>query len=107
MPHRAVQRHQYLSNLFEPFGSGLSNAACWGSGSKLFYWSLLMCHVQQSETSFVSQGKITVFVVICGSFIITVNAVVSFLVEMSLILNNSVNDPFLFAVYCSTFCSAA
>lgn len=43
----------------------------------------------------------------CGSVIITVNVVVSFLVETSFILNSSVNDLFLLAVYCSTFCSAA
>lgn len=57
----------------------------------------------------VSQGKITVFVVMtsvhCGSFIITVNVVVSFLVETSFILNSSVNGLVLFAVHCSTFCS--
>ena len=65
----------------------------------------------RAKPHFVSQGKITVFVVMtsvhCGSFIITVNIVVSFLVETSFILNNSVNDLVLLAVYCSTFCSAA
>lgn len=63
------------------------------------------------QPHFISQVKITVFAVMtsvhCGSVIITVNAVVSFLVETSSILNNSVNDLVLLAVYCRNFCSAA
>jgi len=63
----------------------------------------------RAKPRFVSPGKITVFIVVtsvhCGSFTITVN--VYFLVETSFILNSRVNDLFLFAVYYSTFCSAA
>lgn len=63
------------------------------------------------ETVFVTQQSITAFAFLTathwGRFIITVNAVVAFIVDISLLVYSSVNGLFLLAVCCSTFCSAA
>lgn len=63
------------------------------------------------ETVSVTQQSITAFPFLTatrwGRFIITVNAVVAFIVDISFLVYSSVNSLFLLTVCCSTFCSAA